>query len=61
MLSKLFLTFDTRQTFIKIKEAFVKTVILNYFDLGRHIQIDKSVFEYAIDRFRYEWALDYSG
>ena len=43
-----FLTFDTRQAFTQLKQAFTKVPILQYFDLKHHIQIETDTFCYAI-------------
>ena len=48
--SRLFLTSGARKTFIKLRQIFVETPILNHFDLERHIQIDIDVLSYAINR-----------
>lgn len=42
-------TFEARKAFTKLKQAFVKTLILNYFDLKCYIQIKTDIFGYAIN------------
>lgn len=37
-----------KQAFIKLKQAFIKTSILNHFDLERHIRIETDASGYAI-------------
>ncbi len=36
--------------FTKLRQAFVRTLILNHFDLERHIKIQMDIPSYAIDR-----------
>ena len=43
-----FLTPDTRQVFIQLRQTFTKTPILQYFKPERHIRIKTDVFSYAI-------------
>ena len=43
-----FLTANAKKAFIKLKQAFVETPILNYFDPERHIQIETVALGYAI-------------
>ena len=43
-----FLTFGTKMVFTKLRQAFVKTPILHYFDLKCHIQIKTDASGYAI-------------
>ena len=46
--SKMSISFEARQVFTKLKQIFVEAVILNYFDLERHIQIETNIYSYAI-------------
>ena len=48
--SGLFFTLKTGKAFTKLKQAFVEVSILNHFDPQHHIQIEKNVFGYFIDR-----------
>ena len=45
---KLFLISGTKKTFIKLRQAFIKTPILNHFDLERYIQIKTDTSGYTI-------------
>ena len=44
----MFLIVDTRRAFTKLRQAFIKALILNYFDLERHIQIGTDASGYTI-------------
>ncbi len=44
----MFIIFKARQAFTKLKQAFIKTPILNYFDLEYQIRIETDVSNYAI-------------
>ncbi len=44
-----FLTTDAKRAFTKLRQAFLKALILNYFDLERHIRIETDISGYAID------------
>ncbi len=44
----MFFTSRTRKAFIKLRQAFVKTSILNHFDLEYYIQIETNASSYAI-------------
>ncbi len=46
--SGLFLTVDTRRAFIKLRQAFVETPILNHFDSERYIWLETDVSGYSI-------------
>ena len=43
-----FLTFDARQTFTQLRQAFTKAPILRHFDPERHIRIETDASSYAI-------------
>ncbi len=43
-----FLTFQARKAFTKLRQVFVEALILNHFDLERHIQIETDASGYAI-------------
>ena len=45
-----FLTLKVRLAFIKLKQAFIKALILHYFDLEHHIRIEIDVSGYVIGR-----------
>ena len=44
-----FLTSKARITFTKLRQVFVKTLILHHFDPIYHIQIERDASGYAID------------
>ncbi len=44
-----FLTTDAKGTFTELRQAFIKTPILNYFNPEHHIQIETDASGYAID------------
>ncbi len=44
----MFLTSEAKKAFTKLRQAFIETPILNYFDLERHIQIETDASGYAI-------------
>ncbi len=46
----MFLTPGARKAFTKLRQAFVKALILNHFDPKYYIQIETDVFTYAISR-----------
>ncbi len=46
--SGFFLTVDTRKAFTKLKQAFIEALILNHFNLERHIRIETDFSGYAI-------------
>ena len=46
--SVLFLTPKAKKAFIKLRQAFVKALILNHFDPERHIRIETDVSGYTI-------------
>ncbi len=46
--SRLFFTPKARNAFIKLRQAFVETPILNHFDPERHIQIETSASDHTI-------------
>ena len=43
-----FFTSETRLAFIQLKQAFVKALILYYFDLESHIRIETNISSYII-------------
>ncbi len=45
-----FLTFKTKETFIYLQKAFIKVLILYYFDMKRHICIKTDILRYAISK-----------
>ena len=53
-----FFTLIARQTFTKLKQIFIKALILNYFNLGHYIQIEADTFGYTIDRIFSKLTLD---
>ncbi len=59
--SGLFLTFEARKAFTKLRQAFVKASILNHFDLKRHIRIETDASSYAIGGILSQLTLDNSG
>ena len=48
--SGVFFTTNAKRPFIKLRQAFIKALILNHFDLERHIQIETDALGYAIGR-----------
>ena len=46
----MFLTFETWQTFIKLKQVFIKVLILNHFDLEHYIFMKTNVSTYIISK-----------
>ena len=44
----IFFTTDARRVFTKLRQVFMEALILNYFDLKRHIQIEMDFLGYAI-------------
>lgn len=44
----MFFIFKARNDFIKLRQAFVKSLILNYFDPEHYIKIKTDVFSFAI-------------
>ncbi len=56
--SRLFLTPRARKSFTKLRQAFVKALILNYFDPKHHIIIEKDVSGYAIGEIFSQLTLD---
>lgn len=44
----LFLIFSAKQSFTKLKQVFIETLILNHFDLQHQIQIERDVSFYVI-------------
>ena len=44
-----FFTLGTRLVFTKLRQAFVKALVLYHIDLKHHIQIEMDVSGYAID------------
>ncbi len=59
--SRSFLTFEARKTFTELRQAFVKTPILNHFDPECHIQIETDASDYAIGGILSQLTLDDSG
>ena len=43
-----FLTTNAKRAFTKLRQAFVEALILNHFDLERHIRIEMDTLGYAI-------------
>ncbi len=54
----MFLTFKARKVFIKLKQAFIETSILNHFDPEHHIQIETDASGYAIVEILSQLTLD---
>ena len=54
----MFIIVDARRAFIKLRQAFVETLILNHFDLKRHIQIKTDVLGYTIGGILSQLTLD---
>ena len=48
--SRLFFTSRIKKAFIKLKQVFIKVLILNYFDLECHNQIETDLSSYAIGK-----------
>lgn len=46
--SRLFFTSKAKDAFTQLRQALIKALILNNFDLEHHIQIETNVFGYAI-------------
>ncbi len=55
---KLYFTTDASRTFTKLKQAFVKALILNHFNPEHHIWIEIDVFGYTIGRILSQLTLD---
>ena len=55
------LTFNTKKTFNHLQLTFIKTLILQYFDLESHIQIETDASSYAIDRVLSQLNLNFDG
>ena len=53
-----FLTLGTRLVFTKLRQAFIKTLILNYLDPERYIQVELNESSYAIDGVLNQLTLD---
>lgn len=53
-----FLTFKARLAFVKLRSAFIKVLILHYFDLKYHIRIKTNVLGYAIGEVLSQLTLD---
>ena len=53
-----FLTTNAKRAFIKLRQAFVKALILNHFDSKRHIQIETDALGYAISGILNQLTLD---
>ena len=47
--SRMFLIFKARKIFTKLRQAFVKALILNHFDPKHHIHIETDISGYTID------------
>ncbi len=47
--SGLFFISGAKKIFTKLKQAFIKASILNYFDLEHYIQIETDISNYVID------------
>ena len=43
-----FLTSGARMAFTKLRQAFIKALILHHFDLERHIRVETDISAYAI-------------
>ena len=56
--SLVFCTSKARLAFIKLRQAFVKTLIFYHFDLKRHIQIETDILDYAINKILSQLTLD---
>ena len=56
-----FLTSGARMTFTKLKQAFIKALILYHFDLKCHIWVETDSSGYAIDRALSQLILDNLG
>ena len=54
-----FLTVDTRQAFIQLKQTFTEVLILNHFDLERHIWIETDISSYTIGGILSQLTLDF--
>ncbi len=48
--SGLFFITNTKKSFTKLRQAFIKVPILNHFDLERHIQIETDTSGYIIGK-----------
>ncbi len=59
--SRSFFISKARKAFTKLRQAFVETLILNYFDLERHIRIETDASGYAIGRILSQLTSDDSG
>ncbi len=56
--SKTSFTSKAKKAFTKLRQAFVETLILNHFDLKRHIQIETNASGYAINEIFSQLTLD---
>ncbi len=57
----MFLIFETKKAFIKLRQAFVKAPILNHFDLEYDICNEIHIFGYVISRILSQLTLDNLG
>ena len=55
----MFPTPDIKKTFNYLRQAFIKALILQYFDLESHIQIETNVSNYVIDRILSQLSSDW--
>lgn len=56
-----FLTFKTRLVFVKLKQTFIKALILHHFDLEYHICVKINVLSYIINKAFYQLILNNLG
>ena len=54
----IFLTFNAKKTFNYLRQAFIKTLIFQYFDPKSHIWIKTDISSYTIDRVLSQLDLD---
>ena len=54
----MFLTPKARKAFIKLRQAFVKALILNHFNSKRHIRIETDASDYTIGGILSQLTLD---
>lgn len=47
-----FFIFEAELVFIQLKKAFTKALILYYFNLEHHIQIEINILDYAIGKIQ---------
>ena len=59
--SEIFFIFETKKAFKKLRQMFIETLILNHFDLERHIWIKTDVSGYTIGKILSQLTLNNLG